>query len=148
MSLFTDEVKCEGGWVEFSRAWPERPGVQLYAQPASVLPPLDAVFFRGSELVGDWLQANDWERDRRYNHNFKDEQVANQYEQVWFSEYPLYLQSDIYAVLGGWHFPGPDDDWHDLVENQLLVLTIRDAEPWVEAWRTRDGGFRVLQRVT
>jgi hypothetical protein len=31
---------------------------------------------------------------------------------------------------------------------RLLVFTIRDSDPWVEAWRTRAGQFRVIQRIT
>jgi hypothetical protein len=44
--------------------------------------------------------------------------------------------------------PMADDDWHDLLDEQLMVFTIRDSEPWVEAWRTRTGQFRVIQRIT
>ena len=67
---------------------------------------------------------------------------------IWRSEYPLYFNSDIYAVLGGWHWPGPDDDWHDLIGEQLMALTIRDSEPWVEAWRMKNDEFKVIQRIT
>jgi hypothetical protein len=41
-----------------------------------------------------------------------------------------------------------DDDWHDLLDERLMVFTIRDSEPWVEAWRTRAGQFSVIQRIT
>jgi hypothetical protein len=54
----------------------------------------------------------------------------------------------IYAMLGGWHFPGQDDDWAELVDEQLMVLTFRDSEPWVEGWRMRSGDFKVIQRIT
>src|SRR5258708_31227352 len=41
-------------------------------------------------------------------------------------EFPIFHhESDIYAVLGGWHFPCADDDWHDLIDEQLMVFTIR-----------------------
>src|SRR5437899_7194243 len=76
ISIFTDEESCDGGRVEISSSWPRRPGVQLYAHPVSVLPPIDVVFLRGSDSVGDWLQANGWQRDWGYNGNFKDKQVT------------------------------------------------------------------------
>ena len=117
-------------------------------KPAFVLPPIDAVFARGSEIVGEWLRLHDWPRDERYNDNFKDAAIVQEYERVWMREFPLYSESDVYAVLGGWHWPCADGDWHDLVDEQLMVLTVRDSEPWVEAWRTRMGQFRVIQRIT
>ena len=71
-----------------------------------------------------------------------------QYEKVMAGEFPLCFKSDVYAILGGWHFPFADNDWHDLIDEQLMVLTVRGSEPWVEAWRTRSGQFRVIQRIT
>jgi hypothetical protein len=148
LSVFTDEESCEGGRVEVSPKWPERAGVALYAHPAAVLPPIDAVFARGSEAVGEWLRSHGWERTERYHDNFPDAAIVREYERIWMSEYPLYLKSDIHAVLGGWHWPCADDDWHALIDEQLLVMTVRDSEPWVEAWRTRKGEFKVIQRIT
>jgi hypothetical protein len=91
---------------------------------------------------------NGWERGERYNDSFKDRALVEQYEDIWTREFPIYFNSDIYAVLGGWHFPCADDDWHDLLDDQLMVFTIRDSEPWVEAWRTKTGQFKVIQRIT
>jgi hypothetical protein len=148
VSVFTDELKCQGGRVEISQSWPERKGTKLYAHPASILPPLDAVFARGSEAVDEWLRANNWERGSRYNRNFKDKAPVKAYGEVFFKEYPLYFKSDIYAMLGGWHFPGQDNDWGDLVDEHLTVLTFRNSEPWVEVWRTEGGDFKIIQRTT
>lgn len=148
ISVFTDEEKCRGGRVEVMPSWPKRTGTELYAHTASVLPPIDAVFARGSEAVGEWIRSHGWERTDRYSDNFKDAAIVQEYERVWQQEFPIYLESDIYAVLGGWHFPMADDDWHELLDDQLMVFTIRDSEPWVEAWRTRTGQFRVIQRIT
>jgi hypothetical protein len=113
-----------------------------------VLPPIDAVFARGSEAVGEWIRSHGWERTDRYNDNFKDAAIVLEYQRLWQREFPIYFESDIHAVLGGWHLPMPDDDWHDLLDEQLMVFTIRDSEPWVEAWRTRTGQFGVIQRIT
>jgi hypothetical protein len=148
ISVFTDEKKCQGGRVEVTPSWPTRAGTELYVHTASVLPPIDAVFACGSEIVGEWIRSHGWERTERYNDNFEDAAIVTEYEQIWTREFPLYSESDIYAVLGGWHWPCADDDWHDLIDEQLMVLTVRDSEPWVEAWRTRAGKFRVIQRVT
>lgn len=148
LSVFTDEETCEGGRVESAPWWPKRPGTKLYAHTASVLPPLEAVFARGSEAVGEWLRACGWDRTQRYSGGFKDAAIAREYIRAWMAEFPLYFKSDIYAVLGGWHFPGPDDDWYDLVDESLVVLTVRDSEPWVEAWWTRTERFKVIQRIT
>jgi hypothetical protein len=73
---------------------------------------------------------------------------VSEYDRIYTREFPLYFESDIHAVLGGWHWPGQDDDWHDLIDEQLMVLTVRDSEPWVEAWRTRTSQFKVIQRIT
>jgi len=148
VSVFTDEEKCKGGKVEVSPSWPKRPGTALYAYPAAVLAPIDAVFARGSEAVGEWVRSCGWERTERYNDNFKEAAVVREYERVWMREFPVFLESDIHAVLGGWHFPMADDDWHDLLDEQLMVLTIADSEPWVEAWHTQAGQFRVIQRIS
>lgn len=148
LTLVTEEEKCEGGRLDFSLEWPARKGTKLFAHPAVVLPPIDAVFARGSESVGAWIASHGWDRTDRYNDNFKDRHIVREYEKVWMQEFPLYLDSDILAVLGGWHWPCADSDWHDLIDERLLIFTLRDSEPWVEAWQTRSGEFRVIQRIT
>jgi hypothetical protein len=147
VALLTDERDCEGGRVEL-KARPDRPGVPLYATEELILPPIEAVFARGSESVGHWLVDNNWSRDERYNDNFRDRNIVRGYERIWFNEYPLYRDDGIYAMTGGWHFPGADDDWYELMDEQLMILTFQDSEPWVEAWRLGNGQFRVIQRVT
>jgi hypothetical protein len=148
ISIFSNEESCEGGRVEITPAWPKRPGIQLYAHPASVLPPIDAVLVRGGDSVGQWLQEIGWQRDWLYNGNFKDKQVAGAYQKVFTNEYPIYFESDVYAMLGGWHLEFPDPDWRELIDEHLMVMTFRDSEPWVEAWRTKAGQFKVIQRIT
>ena len=148
ISVFTDEATCRGGRVEISPSLPKRTGISLYANAATVLPPIDAVFARGSEAIGAWIASHGWDRTDRYNDNFPDAAVVREYERVWQDEFPIYSELDIYAVLGGWHFPMADDDWHALLDDQLMVFTLRDSEPWVEAWRTKTGQFQVIQRIT
>jgi len=148
ISVFTDEGEGGRDRVEIRSSWPERAGTPLYAHPASVLPPIDAVFAHGSEVVGEWLHAYGWERTEPYDDGFGDAATVRKYERVFMQEFPLYFESDIYAVLGGWHVSWPDGDWHELLDEQLMVFTFRDSEPWVEAWLTRAGDFRVIQRIT
>ncbi|AOS45955.1 hypothetical protein Verru16b_03046 [Lacunisphaera limnophila] len=148
LSIFTDEEKCEGGRIEVAPSYPKRAGTALYAHEVSVLPPIDAVFTRGSAAVESWIRSYGWDRSERYNDNFKGRDIVEAYERVWMEEFPLYAGQDVYASLGGWHWPGPDDDWHALIDERLIVTTFRDSEPSVEAWSTRQEGFRVIQRIT
>ena len=146
-SLYTSGL--EKGLLDFVDSWPPRNGTPLYAHPASVLPPLDAVFALGSEEVGKWLAAHNWPRTERYDSNFGDSEVVGPYQEIWFSEHPIFKNdSDVYAFTGGWHLPGQDSDWHDLIPAKLLLTTVRDSEPWVEVFQTPDGDYKVMQRIT
>ncbi len=122
VSIYTDEVNCRGGRVEVTPSWPTRAGTPLYSHPAAVLPPVDAVFARGSEAVGEWIRSHGWDRHERYNNNFGDREIVEEYDRLWMAEFLIYFNSDIYAVLGGWHFPCADDDWHDLIDDQLMSI--------------------------
>jgi hypothetical protein len=148
ISIFTGEDGGLGGRIEVTKSLPKKAGIPLYAHSASVLPPIDAVFARGSEAVQAWLRSHSWGPRDSYNENFDGRTIVEPYQRIWFREFPIYLKSDIFAVLGGWHFMWPDGDWHDLIHERLMVFTIRDSEPWVEAWQTRTGEFRVIQRIT
>lgn len=148
ITLLTPDQSCEGGRIEIESARPKRTGTDLYAHPISVIPPVDAVFSRGSAAAHDWIRSHGWEPNERYNSNFGDAAIAEEYERIWFQENPMYRDDNTYAVLGGWHWPGSDDDWHELIDDTLLILTLRHSEPWVEAWRKKDGSFNVIQRIT
>jgi hypothetical protein len=148
ITVFTGENDHESGRIAFTPSWPKQSGTPLYASPASVLPPIDAVFARGSHAVESWIISHGWERNERYNYNFKDKAIVDEYEKVWRSEHPLFRDSNIYATLGGWHMTWPDHDWHDLIDKKLLVFTLRDAEPWFEAWQMGSDDFEVILRCT
>ena len=137
-----------GGRIEVTSTWPKGEGTELFAHSASVLPPVDAVFALGSETVNEWLRSLGWRREWRYNDSFLGKEVVREYVRLWETECPYFLESDTYAMLGGWHVPMADDDWHDLLDEQLLVYTTRDSEPWVEAWLMGTGTFKVIQRIT
>ena len=137
------------GVIDFVDGWPPRNGTPLYGHPVSVLPPIEVVFALGSAEIGEWLAANRWRRDQRYDGNFPDNDVVDQYRQIWFSEHPVFRNDpEIYAFTGGWHLPGQDSDWHDLIPAKLLLTTVRDSEPWVEIFQMPDGSYEVFQRIT
>ena len=71
---------------------------------------------------------------------------CSNYLKVWTENCPLYRQ-DVVAVLGGWHFPWPDDDWDDFCNKNLIVWTIENSEPWIEVWKDEQK-FVVMERVT
>jgi hypothetical protein len=146
ISVFTNE-RGEGGFVNHTASPPQRPGIDLFATEGSILPPLNAVFALGSEAVGRWLASIGWSRAERHDDNFPARDIVREYERVWFQEYPLYREG-IFAVLGGWHWPCAHHDWHKLIGEHLLVLTLHDSEPWVETWLLRNGKFKVIQRIT
>ena len=148
LSVFTDERKCLGGRVDVHPVLRKRPGIELHPSEELVLPPIEVVFVHGSEAVAKWLAANNWPRGERYNENFPDRAVVEEYEREWSKEYPVYRQDNTYAVLGGWHWPCADSDWYQLMNEQLMVLTVHNSEPWVETWRLRSGKFKVIQRIT
>jgi hypothetical protein len=147
LSLYTKGI--EEGLLDFVDGWPPCNGIPLYAHQVSVLPPIDAVFAAGSDEIGAWLAANNWPRRERYNPNFRDAAVVEEYEKLWFSEHPVFNgDAEVFAITGGWHLPGQDTDWHDLVPAKLLLTTVRDSEPWVEAFQMPDGSYKVIQRTT
>jgi hypothetical protein len=147
LSIFTDDGSCRGGRVDVSLAAFKTDGVPLYPQEIQVLPPIDAVIARGSSAIERWLGENKWQRDWRYNSNFRDRAIVEKYQAIERRENPLYWES-AYATLGGWHMGWPDDDWHDLLDAKLLVQTYKDSEPWVEAWQLPSRQFKVIQRIT
>ena len=118
----------------------------LIAVAHEILPPIDAIFARGSEAVGAWLSECHWQRDWGYNDNFAGRKLVQEYERKWQQNFPLYTQ-DAHAVLGGWHFPWPDDDWHDLLKCELVLWTLAESEPWLEVWKT-NGQYMVKNRIT
>jgi hypothetical protein len=147
LSVFAEHRGGGGGRILVTPSVLKSDGIRLYAREIVVLPPLDAVISYGSLAVGQWLTENNWKREWRYNSNFRDRAVAEAYQAVERRENPLYWKG-AYASLGGWHVGWPDEDWHELVNEKLLVQTYMDSEPWIEAWELRSGAFRVIQRIT
>lgn len=117
----------------------------LYAEKCESLPPLDAVFLKGSDAIEKFLQDNGWERTEPYNSNFPSD-IPERYEGLWQSSCALYVDG-IVAVIGGWHFPWPDGDWYELADYELVLWVLEGAEPWVEVFAGQNG-FTVYERVT
>ena len=151
LSVYVDDEDCATGVaaVDESASLADRvsTGTRLYAKAAVSLPPIEAVFRFGPASVEQWLRENDWDPTWSYNPNFKDSETAGVYERAYQDNCPLY-QNSCDAVIGGWHFPWPDGDWEDLLEQSLLLWTFREAEPWVELWSDPEGEYTVIQRIT
>ena len=126
-------------------------GVALAALEATSLPPLDALFRFGSARVQDWLRSHGWLDATgvpdAYNANFPDAAPAASYEAYWQERHPLYA-GGVHAIVGGWHFPWPDGDWAERLEDELLLWTLAEAEPWIELWRSAAGTLNVRERIT
>src|SRR3954470_20181139 len=75
LSVFAN-TRSEGGHIEANDEWPNRSGTKLFAQLEEILPPIDAIFANGSEPVGEWLIANNWERNEPFNSNFADARMV------------------------------------------------------------------------
>ena len=147
LTVYSDEGNGEGGKLELEHEWPARIGQPLFAQAARPLPPLEVIFRYGSPAVGEWLSDNNWPRDKRYGGGFDDALIADVYHQHWLREQAMFTDPAVAAVVGGWHPLRTDSDWCELAEERLLVQTLHDAEPWIEAWQLRNGGFRVIRRA-
>jgi hypothetical protein len=117
----------------------------LFGEEYDSLPPVDGVFLRGSDAVGEIIRSKGWERTDAFNDNFPSE-VPGEYEGLWQENCPLY-SSGIVAVLGGWHFPWPDGDWYDLEPYELVLWVLQEAEPWIEVFNV-NGKYLVKERLT
>lgn len=141
LNIFLDG---DGGVVEVTDS-PITSTQPLFAYECESLPPVDGVFQHGSDAISEFLAANGWDRTDPYNDNFPSD-IPAQYERLWQDNCPLYL-SDVVAVMGGWHFPWPDGDYHERADQDLVIWTLEGAEPWVEVFK-KNGVFTVMQRVT
>lgn len=132
-SIYTNEEDCRSGIAVLDHSVDLRKkslnGIKLCGCIKKILPPIDAV-----------LRFGTFEK-----YPSKDE--IETYEEVFQKQYPLF-NDEIYAMISGWHFPWPDGDWVNLVNDQLILCTFKDAEPWVEVWDKGSNGLEVIQRIT
>ena len=121
-------------------------GVPLYATPFKSFPPFAALCCHGSARVGEWLASEGY---ARHEYWYFGNDATEEYEQEWMRRSPFYHPGDATMIVGGWHFLWPEDDFYTPPECRLLFLTLRDAEPWYEAWLGLcSGGLRVHERIT
>jgi hypothetical protein len=110
-------------------------GEPLYATEAASFPPFPAVCLYGSDHVGAWLQAQGL---ARHDYWRVADPLVREYELEWQRRSP-YCQQSGDVIVGGWHFLWPEDDFFAPLELRLVALTLRDAEPWFEVWRSPRG---------
>ncbi len=142
LDVYVDDAG--GGHIENS----DRPAISdvpLFGESYNSLPPVDAVFLLGSDVVGEFLREHDWPRNEPFNGNFPAA-APGEYERIWQGNCPMY-RPDIAAVGGGWHFMWPDGNWHESVDQELVAWTLRGSEPWVEVFRS-GSEYTVTQRIT
>jgi hypothetical protein len=122
-------------------------GTPLRATPTASFPPFEALCLFGGEVVGSWLRSlgcerTDWDDPRVY-----ESAQRNEYIQEWQRRCPLYTGAGD-VVVGGWHIQWPEDDGYSRPGWQMLLWTLRDAEPWIEVWRSDAGELRAVERIT
>jgi hypothetical protein len=145
VSLYLDEDEIEGFAIHEPDLQLEAigSGQVLYLHQTRSLPPLEAIMRFGSSSVEVWLDKIGLSRNDEWT---PDTAEARGYIARWTREYPMY-QPEIHAVVGGWHFPWPDRDWGQRLEETLLFWTLADAEPWLEVWHAQSE-LQVIPRVT
>ena len=147
LSLFVDETNCESGFMTQSSEWPDFEGLPLFAHVEQVPAPLHAILKFGSRQVQDWLNDINWELDESSAFYYPYHEAPDRYFSMYTDMHPLYRE-DVFAMVGGWHYPFPDNDWFENLDSYLSLMTIRDSEPWIEAWQRPKGQYDVLHRVT
>ena len=120
-------------------------GRPLFARPYVSLPPVDAVFLLGSSSVAKYLEDNGWSRNEPFNENFKHPTPAA-YERMWQESCPMF-QTGVAAVAGGWLFPWADVEWDELIASELVVWTLKGADPWFDVI-FQEGRYAAYEHVT
>ena len=116
----------------------------LSATLTPLFPPFAALCLHGSERIGRWLSERGF---ARHDYWRADTPASAEYEEEWMRRSPFY-DPTVVAVVGGWHFLWPEDDFYVPPECRLLLLTQRNAEPWVEVWHGLAGGVFARERIT
>ena len=125
----------------------------LYGQVTSQVPHLDALFRHGPADFQAWV-AQEVKRPVEQLLTWSElplwqVAVLSDIDQRLRKGHPMWAQKAPVAQLGGWCWGWPDEAW-DERENkgqQLMVVTYRDSEPWVELWWTGKG-YEAIQHHT
>lgn len=105
-------------------------GQPLYATEVQSFPPLEALCLHGSQRVADWLASLGLER---YEYWKVPRELTAEYKTHYRGQTPI-MQNSADVVVGGWHMMWPEDDFYMPPEMTLVLLTLRDAEPWYSVW--------------
>jgi hypothetical protein len=100
----------------------ERP---LYAEEAWDYPHHEVLQLKGKKVIRELL-ANDDAAQRDYE------------DEWWAAVQPTdhLTGTGVYAQLGGWPVTWPEEGANEQIRKHLVVRTYRDAEPWIEVFRT------------
>ena len=124
-----------------------RGGTPLFATPKVELPPPEALFHHGGEIISAWLARLDWKPEWGFNSNFKGSDVMELYEDRRRRTHPLFHDL-AWAQLGGWPLSWDDEAYEEQQDTKLVLRTYRESEPWVEVLLFPDGTFELRERIT
>ncbi len=114
-------------------------GVLLDGFEYPSIPPLEALCLYGGDRVAEWLRQSGLERIDYAA--ARELPLGRKYVDRWLASNPRLQRNQPVAVMGGWHELWPDDLFYSPLECRLVVLTLRDAEPWVELLAYRGGNL-------
>jgi hypothetical protein len=114
--------------------WTSPDGIELVGTEDLALPPVEALEAYGSTAMRELTQRGN-----------EGNPLATYEERC-----PLYYAKSegIYAILGGWHVPWPENDAYDDEPGKLVLWTFKDSEPWLEVWQRPSGELHVIPRIT
>jgi len=125
------------------------PGLPLFAHPATSWPPIEAIFKFGSPAFKQWHSGEGHSQNSPEVYRLERSTVFGAYDQHLRMNNPLLgWPCGVYAALGGWSEPWPENDWYDLQEKRLVLFTYEDAEPYIEVWLDDNHNFQVIQRIS
>lgn len=123
-----------------------RDGIPLYATESFSFPPMEALCLYGGPVVEAWLDSLGLARTDYDAPRIDSDEHGQAYKRIYREHCPLYSK-DCWAVLGGWHAVWAGDDFYVPREMNLVVWTLREAEPWVEVFE-RMPNFMVKARLS
>lgn len=114
-------------------------GTPLFAHLTRPLPP-PFVLEQESEAIQSWIASKDPARQAKFD----------AYVEAFQTECPLYQQDEnVYAAVSSWPIEINKGEWSGRYRaDSQLLLTFKDAEPWVELVRHRDGSLSARGIIT
>lgn len=131
--------------LDSSKRFPKNPKGEklLFGVSSDSLPPLEAILRHGGKEADAFFASLGPSRD--FHDIFNSEQHLNYLRGPYTRNNPMMRTStNVYAVMGGWRCSLPSMKSYDEIKGQLLLWTLRDAEPWLEVWLTKGGRLRVV----